>query len=94
MKVFVNERCRFYAVANDTKCQVRFDTASVDSYRLIGYENRMMANEDFEDDKKDAGEIGAGQTITALYEIIPAEGFGRDASGRFQCPLQKGTWGR
>ena len=75
MKVFVNERSRFYAVANDTKCQVRFDTASVDSYRLIGYENRMMANEDFENDKKDAGEIGAGQTITALYEIIPAEGF-------------------
>ena len=52
----------------------------VDSYRLIGYENRVMNNEDFENDKKDAGEIGAGQTITALYEIIPAEGYADDAS--------------
>ena len=75
MKVFVNERSHFYVVANDTKCQVKFDSTAVDSYRLIGYENRVMANEDFENDKKDAGEIGAGQTITALYEIIPAEGF-------------------
>ena len=45
------------------------------SYRLIGYENRMMNNEDFENDKKDAGEIGAGQTVTALYEIVPGTGF-------------------
>jgi Ca-activated chloride channel family protein len=45
----------------------------VDSYRLIGYENRVMSSEDFENDDKDAGEIGSGQTITALYEIIPAE---------------------
>ena len=69
MKVFVNERSRFYSVANDTKCQVRFNPEAVRSYRLIGYENRVMSNEDFEDSKKDAGEIGAGQTITALYEI-------------------------
>ena len=75
MKVFVNERSRFWAVANDTKCQVTFDPAAVESYRLIGYENRVMAREDFENDKKDAGEIGAGQTITALYEIVPADGF-------------------
>lgn len=75
MKVFVNERSRFFSVANDTKCQVGFNPETVDSYRLIGYENRVMNNEDFENDKKDAGEIGAGQTITALYEIIPAEGF-------------------
>ena len=75
MKVFVNERSRFYSVANDTKCQVTFAPGAVESYRLIGYENRMMANEDFEDDSKDAGEIGAGQTITALYEIIPARGW-------------------
>ena len=72
MKVFVHERSRFFSVANDTKCQVRF-TENVDSYRLIGYENRVMSNDDFENDKKDAGEIGAGQTITALYELIPAE---------------------
>jgi Ca-activated chloride channel family protein len=74
-KVFVNERSKFQAVANDSKVQVTFDKDKVDSYRLIGYENRVMANEDFEDDTKDAGEIGAGQTITALYEIIPVEGF-------------------
>ena len=71
----MNERSRFQAVANDSKVQVTFDKEKVDSYRLIGYENRVMANEDFEDDTKDAGEIGAGQTITALYEIVPTESF-------------------
>ena len=80
MKVFVNERSRFYSVANDTKCQITFKPETVDSYRLIGYENRVMNNEDFENDQKDAGEIGAGQTITALYEIIPAEGFAAEAA--------------
>lgn len=74
MKVFIHERNRFVAVANDTKVQLTFNPATVDSYRLIGYENRVMASEDFENDDKDAGEIGSGQTITALYEIIPAEG--------------------
>lgn len=69
MKVFVHERSRFYSVANDTKCQVRFNPEAVKRYRLIGYENRVMSNEEFEDSAKDAGEIGAGQTITALYEI-------------------------
>ena len=80
MKVFVNERSHFYSVANDTKCQITFDPQFVDSYRLIGYENRVMNNEDFENDNKDAGEIGAGQTITALYEIIPADGFAPEAA--------------
>ena len=70
-KVFVNEKSKFYSVANDTKVQITFDPEKVESYRLIGYENRVMSNEDFENDKKDAGEIGAGQTITALYEIVP-----------------------
>ena len=74
MKVFVHERSNFFSVANDTKCQISF-TDAVDSYRLIGYEHRIMNNEDFEDDTKDAGEIGAGQTVTALYELIPAQGF-------------------
>lgn len=73
MKVFVNERSRFWAVANDTKCQVRFNPDVVDQYRLIGYENRLMTAEEFEDSKKDAGEIGAGQTVTALYEIVYKE---------------------
>ena len=70
MKVFVYERERFVAVANDTKCQVTFNKDIISQYRLIGYENRVMSNEDFENDEKDAGEIGAGQTITALYEIV------------------------
>lgn len=71
-KVFVAERERFVAVANDCKVQITFNPDAVESYRLIGYENRVMANEDFENDQKDAAEIGAGQTITALYEIVPA----------------------
>ena len=74
-KVFVNERSKFYSVANDTKVQVTFDSTKVYSYRLIGYENRALSEDDFENDDKDAGEIGAGQTVTALYEIVPAEGF-------------------
>ena len=75
-KVFVNEVSKFFSVANDAKVQITFDKEKVDSYRLIGYENRVLSSEDFENDDKDAGEIGAGQTVTALYEIIPAEGYG------------------
>ncbi len=59
-------------IAKDVKIQVEFNPAQVRAYRLLGYENRMLAKEDFTDDKKDAGEIGAGHTVTALYEIIPA----------------------
>ena len=73
MKVFVHERERFVSVANDAKCQVTFNPDVVESYRLIGYENRVMNNQDFGDDSKDAGEIGAGQTITALYELVLTE---------------------
>jgi Ca-activated chloride channel family protein len=54
------------------KIQVEFNPAKVAGYRLIGYENRVLAAEDFNDDKKDAGEIGAGHTVTALYELVPA----------------------
>ncbi len=61
-----------YTVAKDVKIQVEFNPAKVKSYRLIGYENRLLNKEDFNDDKKDAGEIGAGHKVTALYEIIPA----------------------
>jgi Ca-activated chloride channel family protein len=59
-----------YAIAKDVKIQVEFNPALVKEYRLIGYENRLMADQDFEDDKKDAGELGAGHTVTAIYEII------------------------
>jgi len=61
-----------YTIARDVKIQVEFNPARVAGYRLIGYENRLLANRDFNDDKKDAGEIGAGHSVTALYEIVPA----------------------
>jgi len=59
-------------IAKDVKIQVEFNPAQVGAYRLIGYEKRMLKKQDFNDDKKDAGEIGAGHTVTALYEIVPA----------------------
>ncbi len=59
-------------IAKDVKLQLDFNPAFVSAYRLIGYENRLLATEDFRDDKKDAGEIGAGHTVTAFYEIVPA----------------------
>ncbi|WP_116107485.1 vWA domain-containing protein [Lewinella sp. IMCC34191] len=71
-KVFLHETGKFFTVAQDVKVQVAFNPDVVQSYRLIGYENRLLNQEDFEDDTKDAGEIGAGQNITALYEIVPA----------------------
>ena len=58
-------------IAKDVKIQVDFNPAQVAAYRLIGYENRLLANADFDDDTKDAGEIGAGHQVTALYEIVP-----------------------
>jgi Ca-activated chloride channel family protein len=61
-----------YTIAKDVKIQVEFNPAKVAGYRLLGYENRMLANRDFDDDRKDAGEIGAGHTVTAIYEIVPA----------------------
>lgn len=71
-KVFVKEmRATLFTIAKDVKIQVEFNPAKVQAYRLIGYENRMLKSEDFNDDKKDAGELGAGHTVTALYEIIP-----------------------
>ncbi|HOZ97017.1 MAG TPA: von Willebrand factor type A domain-containing protein [Niabella sp.] len=60
-----------FTIAKDVKLQIEFNPAKVQGYRLIGYENRMLAKEDFNDDKKDAGEMGSGHTVTALYELIP-----------------------
>ena len=60
-----------YTIAKDVKIQVEFNPKKVQAYRLIGYENRMLADEDFKDDKKDAGELGSNHSVTALYEIIP-----------------------
>lgn len=71
-KVFVREmRATLFTIAKDVKIQVEFNPARVQAYRLIGYENRALKSEDFNDDKKDAGELGAGHSVTALYEIIP-----------------------
>ena len=72
-KVFVEEFQKLLTIAKDVKVQVHFDPEQVQAYRLIGYENRLLENEDFEDDTKDAGEIGANQNVTALYELIPAK---------------------
>jgi len=71
-KVLVNEfGSTMYTVAKDVKIQVEFNPAFVNAYRLIGYESRLLNKEDFNDDTKDAGELGSGHTVTALYEIIP-----------------------
>ena len=71
-KVLVNEfGGTLFTIAKDVKLQIEFNPANVTAYRLIGYENRVLKNEDFNNDKKDAGELGSGHTVTALYEIIP-----------------------
>lgn len=71
-KVLVNEfGGTLFTIAKDVKLQIEFNPTNVKAYRLIGYENRMLANEDFNNDKKDAGELGSGHTVTALYEIVP-----------------------
>lgn len=73
-KVFVKEMgATLNTIAKDVKLQIEFNPLHVKAYRLVGYENRLLADEDFNDDKKDAGELGSGKTVTALYEIIPAK---------------------
>ena len=77
-KVLVSElSSTLFTIAKDVKIQVEFNPAEVREYRLIGYENRMLAREDFNNDKVDAGEIGAGHRVTALYEIVPVGAKGR-----------------
>ncbi|MBT1712160.1 von Willebrand factor type A domain-containing protein [Fulvivirgaceae bacterium PWU5] len=72
-KTLVNEfGGTLFTIAKDVKLQIEFNPDKVQAYRLIGYENRMLQAEDFNNDKKDAGELGSGHTVTALYEIIPA----------------------
>ena len=89
-KVLINEfGGTLYTVAKDVKLQLEFNPQYVKEYRLVGYENRALANEDFEDDKKDAGEIGAGHTVTALYELIPAKGATADGL-RYQKQVKEG----
>lgn len=73
-----------YTIAKDVKFQVEFNPAKVKYYRLVGYENRVLENRDFNDDRKDAGDMGAGHAVTAFYEIIPA---GSDESAGSTDPL-------
>jgi Ca-activated chloride channel homolog len=71
-KVLVEEMSgTLLTIAKDVKIQVEFNPAEVNAYRLIGYENRALQHQDFNDDKKDAGDVGAGQTVTALFEVVP-----------------------
>lgn len=92
-------------VAKDVKIQVEFNPAFVAGYRLVGYENRLLDKEDFDNDAVDAGEIGSGHTVTALYEIIPAGGAGGGESNLKYQPAKNteemdggrnyiGTWVR
>jgi Ca-activated chloride channel family protein len=81
-----------FTIAKDVKFQIEFNPAKIASYRLIGYENRLLNDEDFNDDKKDAGEMGAGHNVTALYELIPAgsdENIPSVDPLRYQKPAQK-----
>lgn len=92
-KVLVEEMgATLVTVAKDVKFQVEFNPEKVSEYRLIGYENRMLDAQDFEDDKKDAGEIGAGHTVTALYEIVPAkEGVEAESSLKYSQTVTNGS---
>ena len=85
-KVFITEfGGTLFTIAKDVKFQIEFNPARVKGYRLVGYENRLLNDEDFNDDRKDAGEMGAGHTVTALYELIPA---GSDESLKSIDPLK------
>ena len=84
-KVLVREMGgTLFAIAKDVKIQIEFNPVKVKSYRLIGYENRILKTRDFADDKKDAGELGSGHTVTALYEIIPSDGKRSAGNLRYQ----------
>lgn len=86
-KVLVEEATTtLFPIANDVKIQVEFNPAAVSEYRLIGYETRLLHREDFNNDKVDAGEIGAGHTVTAIYEVMP-----KGSEGQLIDPLRYGT---
>ncbi len=90
-KVFITEfGGTLFTIAKDVKFQIEFNPARVKGYRLVGYENRLLNDEDFNDDKKDAGEMGSGHTVTALYELIPA---GSDESLKSIDPLKYQAFG-
>jgi len=86
-----------YSVADDVKFQIEFNPAKVSAWRQIGYENRALENQDFEDDKKDAGEVGAGACVTVMYELVPAGEDGAQSGLKYQDSTlteagQSGEW--
>ena len=86
-----------YAVADDVKFQVEFNPAKVSEWRQIGYENRALENQDFENDKKDAGEVGSGACVTVMYELVPAAGGTTEGGLKYQSSsltdaAQSGEW--
>jgi Ca-activated chloride channel family protein len=84
-KILVTELAgTMYTIAKDVKIQVEFNPVKVESYRLIGYENRLLNKEDFDNDKIDAGELGAGHTVTALYEIVLTKDMSKENSGNLR----------
>ena len=92
-KVLIAERTQnVITAAKDVKIQAEFNPAKVESYRLIGYDNRRLENSDFVNDSKDAGEIGAGQSITVLYEIIPAKTSAKKSSLKYQKSTGSDEW--
>jgi len=78
-----------FTVAKDVKAQIEFNPAKVKGYRLIGYEDRLLNTEDFKDDKKDAGDMGSGHTVTVIYELIPADAKDEDARDANDLKYQK-----
>ncbi len=88
-KVFIHEKAKFYTIAKDSKIQLTFNENMVDSYRLIGYENRSLNEEDFENDSTDAGEIGSTQTITAMYELILSDALIAEKYAQFDFRYKK-----
>jgi len=90
-KVFVEEMTgTLYTIAKDLKLQIEFNPYQVGAYRLIGYENRLLATEDFDDDRKDAGDVGAGHSVTALFEIIPVDKLRRPVELKYQASRRSG----
>lgn len=91
-KVFVTQLGgTLNAIAKDVKIQIEFNPAYIKGYRLIGYENRVLAKEDFNNDKKDAGELGSGHTVTALYELIPINAPGDELHSVDSLRYQRNT---
>jgi Ca-activated chloride channel family protein len=83
-----------FTIAKDVKIQVEFNPAQVSQYRLLGYENRALREEDFDNDRVDAGDIGAGHQVTAIYEIVPAGAKGWAAPRRYDDPLPAAAAGK